>query len=135
MKEQRKLIRWIKEHKKQLIIAGISIVTLILVVLGLKNRESIKALWDSLKKTVEQPTAHVATIAFTEETAKPVIENVPKGLIQHREVIPHDVAKHLRNLPLGQQASEMKRATALENGFVLAEGQTWVIDYATGAAA
>ncbi len=134
MKEQRKLIQWIKKHKKQLIIAGVSIGTLVLVILGLKNRESIKTLWDSLKKTVEQPTAHKAMIASAEETAKPVIEDVTKGLAQHREVIPHDVAKHLRNLPLGQQASEKKKATALENGFELTEGQTWVSDYATGAA-
>ena len=135
MKEQRKLILWIKEHRKQLIIAGIGIGAFILVVLGLKNRESIKALWGLLKSIGEQPTIHVAKIVPTEETAKPVIKNVVEDMVKHREVIPHDVVKHVRNLPLGQRASEKKIATALENGFELAEGQTWVIDYATGVAA
>ena len=37
MEDRKSLIRWIKDHKKQLIIAGISIGTLILIILGIKN--------------------------------------------------------------------------------------------------
>lgn len=134
MKEQWNLIQWIKEHKKQLIIAGISIGALIAIVLGIKNREAIKGLWNSLRKVAEKPTV-AATKVVPIEAPTPVVEDVVTVVVQHHENIPHDVAKHLRNLPLGQHASAEKIATALENGFELAEGQTWVTNYATGVAA
>lgn len=134
MKEQRKMIRWIREHKKALIIAGISIGTLIAIVLGIKNREAIKALWASLRKVAEKPAVH-AMKAPPVEAAHPAVEDVVTVVAQHRETIPFDVAKHIRNLPDGWHASADKIATALENGFELAEGQTWVSDYMKGVAA
>ena len=48
------LITWIKAHKTELIIVGISIPTIIAVILGIKNKDAIKALWDSLKTAVEE---------------------------------------------------------------------------------
>ena len=71
MEDRKSLIRWIKDHKKQLIIAGISIGTLILIILGIKNRAAIKAVWDSLKGVVKHPTAKAA-----EEVAK-VVTDIP----------------------------------------------------------
>lgn len=134
MKEQRKLIRWIKEHKKMLIIAGISIASLIAIVLGIKNSESIKALWSSLRKVTEKAAAP-ATRVPPLRPVHPVVENTAAVAIQNSETIPFDVAKHIRNLPDGWHASADKIATALENGFELAEGQTWVVDYMKGVAA
>ena len=134
MKEQRKLIRWIREHKKALIIAEISIATLIAIVLGIKNREAIKGLWASLRKAVEKPAAHVAKVPPV-ETGRPAVEEVIAVVAQRSETIPFDVSKHIRNLPDGWHASADKIATALENGFELAEGQTWVTEYAKGVAA
>ena len=134
MIEQRKLIRWIREHKKALIIAGVSIGTLIAIVLGIKNREAIKALWASLRKVAEKPAVHAMKVPPI-EAAHPAVEDVVTVVAQHRETIPFDVAKHVRNLPDGWHASADKIATALENGFELAEGQTWVSDYMKGVAA
>lgn len=51
MEEQKRgFIEWIKVHKKELLIAGISVTAIIAAVLGYRNRESIVALWDTLKK-------------------------------------------------------------------------------------
>ena len=72
MEDRKSLIRWIKDHKKQMIIAGISIGTLILIILGIKNRAAIKAVWDSLKGVVKHPTAKAA-----EEVAK-VVTDIPQ---------------------------------------------------------
>ncbi|NLS86180.1 MAG: hypothetical protein GXZ14_11410 [Ruminococcaceae bacterium] len=47
------IIAWIKAHKKQLIFAGISIPTVIMITLGLKNKDAIKALWDELRDEIE----------------------------------------------------------------------------------
>lgn len=45
---------WIKAHKKQLVFIGISIPTLIAIVLGLKNKDAIKELFDNLKGEIEK---------------------------------------------------------------------------------
>ena len=134
MKEQKKLIRWIHEHKNALIIAGISIGTLILTVLGIKNREAIKALWTSLQKVAEKPAIHASMVPPIEPVST-AAKDVVTVAAQHSDAIPFDVAKHIRNLPAGWHASPDKIATALENGFELAEGQTWVSDYMKGVAA
>ena len=134
MNEQKKLIRWIREHKKALIIAGISITTLIAIVLSIKNREVIKGFWNSLQKVIDKSAVQVANLPPV-ETANPVLEDVVTVVAQHRESLPFDVSKHIRNLPEGWHASADKVATALENGFDLAEGQTWVMHYAKGVAA
>lgn len=134
MTERRKLIQWIREHKKALIIAGISIATLIAIVLGIKNREAIKGLWASLRKVAEKPAAHAVKVTPL-EPASPAVEDKVTVVARHRETIPFDVSKHIRNLPDGWHASADKIATAQENGFELAEGQTWVTDYAKGMAA
>ena len=42
-----------KAHKKQLIIAGVSIPTIITIALGLKNKGALKKLCDGLKEKIE----------------------------------------------------------------------------------
>lgn len=43
-----------KAHKTQLILVGISIPTIIAVVLGRKNKDAIKALWDQLNEEIKK---------------------------------------------------------------------------------
>ena len=154
MKEQNKLVKWIKEHKKELILAGVSIGTLILVVLGIKNRDQIQKLSKQLKDLI-QPAAIKVTKEFAAAVAKPKAE-IPAEIVQTLaataetladavqepeiadavcEVIaisPQFVSKHLRNLHEGWNASPEKIATAAENGFNLIGNQTWVTSYSKG---
>ena len=46
-------VDWIKSHKKQLILAGISISTLIAIFVGVKNKYSLEKLWNILKEKIE----------------------------------------------------------------------------------
>jgi hypothetical protein len=48
------IVTWIKAHKKQLVLIGISIPTLIAIVLGLKNKDAIKELFDNLRDEIEK---------------------------------------------------------------------------------
>ena len=48
------IVTWMKAHKKQLALIGISIPTLIAIVLGLKNKDAIKELFDNLKDEIEK---------------------------------------------------------------------------------
>ena len=143
MAERKNLIQWVKEHKKQLIIAGIGIGTLILIIWGIKNRKTIESLLDSLKDAVKNPTAKNA-----EEISKAVMERalVPEPIplpepdpvivpvtASNLEELPFAVRRHIRNLPDGWHASPEKIEEALRNNITLMDGQTWVDSYLKGS--
>lgn len=139
MEDRRDLIQWIKEHKKQLIFAGIGVGTLILIVLGLKNQEEIKSVWKSLEEVAKRPAAKAV-----KETAKVMVEATPERVpdipsavvtVTAQETIPFEVSRHIRNLPDGWHASPEKVAEALKNNIILGEGQTWVDSYMKGCTA
>lgn len=134
MDERNGLICWIKEHKKELIIAGINIGTLILIVLGIKNREMVKVVWDSLRKTMKQPTSKVteAVTKVTVEIPLEPIQEVVTVVASNSETLPFEVSRHIRNLPEGWHASPEKIAEALKNNIILMNGQTWVDSYVKG---
>lgn len=134
MEEHKGIIRWIKEHKKELIIAGVSIEALVLVVIGIKNKDAIKELWESLKNTAIQTSLKVSDAA-TEVVMKAPIESFQNGvsnIASNSEAIPFEVRRHIRNLPEGWHASPEKIEEALKNSIILMDGQTWVDGYMKG---
>lgn len=133
MKEQNQMIQWIKAHKKQLILAGIGIAALIALVLGIKNKDTLKALWASLKGAVE-PTAERISDAVT-ATATEIPTETPALLLSNDPCVPQEVRRHIRNLHEGWHASPEKLAAAREMGIILQEGQTWVDNYMKGVCA
>ena len=48
------VIKWIKTHKTQLLLVGISIPALIALVLGLKNKFAIIKLWENLREEIKK---------------------------------------------------------------------------------
>lgn len=133
MKEQNQMIQWIKAHKKQLILAGIGIAALIALVLGIKNKNTLKALWASLKGTVE-PTAEIISNAVT-TTVTEIPTETPALLLSNDPRVAQEVRRHIRNLHEGWHASPEKLAAAREMGILLQEGQTWVDNYMKGVCA
>lgn len=137
MKERKGLIRWNKEHKKELIIAGISSGTLVLIILGIKNQDTIKAVWTSLQKAVKHSKVNVTeavtkvTVGIPQET----INEVVTAMASNSNSIPFEVSRHIRNLPYGWHASPEKAAEALKNNIILMDGQTWVDSYMKGGVA
>lgn len=134
-KEKKTFAQWVKEHKKELIIAGVSIAAIIAVIIGIKNHKALEEAWASLRKLVEKTPECIPvekTVAATE--AVPVKDIVEINIVT-ADRIPHDVAEHLRNLPEGWKASAEKIATAAEHGYDLLPGQTWVEAYRTGGLA
>ena len=145
-KEKKLFITWVKEHKKQLVIAGVSITAIVVAILAVKNRETLKKLWEELKDAIMDKTKSADQITV-ESTAPPVkvgeVVNVVE-VINHPTLmvvdnttidkIPFEVQKHVRNLAPGYHPSSEKIATALENGIELLPNQTWVRDYTKGLA-
>lgn len=136
MEEQKNgFIEWIKTHKKELLIAGVSITAIIAAVLVYQNRESIAALWDTMKKTSVSELP-VVTTASKVNLVTPTAVNTVEAVIEPTEKIvrslpqgPFEVTDHIRNLPEGWCASAGKIATAAEHGYELLPGQTWVERY------
>ncbi len=126
-------LEWINIHKKELIIAGISITTIIAIILGLKNRASIESYWKSLQQLLEKENHNNNSIART-----PVIKhsNIPSDSINNNIIpfskSPHLVREHIRTLPNGHNASMSKLEIAKNKGIQLLPGQTIVNSYTTG---
>ena len=143
MEEQKNgFIQWVKANKKELIIAGVSIAAIIGIIVGIKNKDKIMALWESLRKSVENspvkvPTASCEVVENIAHEPAQVVEVVSATEIikfpsNHKTQGPFDVCDHSRNLPDGWHASAKKITTAAEYGYNLKPGQTWVDTYTKG---
>ena len=134
-KEKKTFVQWVRERKKELIIAGVSIAAIIAVIIGIKNHKALEEAWASLRKLVEKTPECIPIdkTAMLKETIP--ARNIMEINIVTTDRIPHDVAEHLRNLPEGWKASAEKIATAAEHGYNLLPGQTWVEAYRTGGLA
>ena len=130
--EKKTVIDWIKEHKKQLIIAGVSIAAIVAVIFGIKNSQELEAVLDSLKKKIEKDPEKLLNNAVNKIEVHEIQETLirPENTVPIRHV-PHDVTEHIRNLPDGYKPSLQKLALAEERGIELLPGQTFVEKYRT----
>jgi len=112
----------INEHKNEIIIVGVTVTAVVGTVLIMKNWESIKRFIFSsdLKSNIRKKKDIIRT-----KTA-PISVGIKENVAVERVV---DVSKHIRKLPDGCYASLKKIESALENGFMLEEHQTWVDTY------
>lgn len=133
--EKKTFVNWIKEHKTELIIAGISITAIIAIIFGIKNHKALEEAWLSLRKLVEKTPETIPTIRSLPIEESASVKDMVEISIISVDRIPHGVAEHLRNLPEGWKASAEKIATAAEHGYDLLPGQTWVQAYQTGGVA
>ena len=125
---------WVKAHKKQLAIAGISIAALTALVLGLKNKDAIIELWTTLEKSICKVT-----------TAEPMVTKICDKVISVEDVVttarpytlpqaPVEIPQHIRNLPSGKYHSAEKAAEAIALNIELLPHQTLVDSYTKYAA-
>lgn len=133
--KEKKFKEWIKEHKKALVGAGVSITAIsALVILGIKNPQVLERIWGNLKSIVEKkPVGEIKT-----ESIEPIKEFLTK--IEPKDIIkttkkPHDVREHVRTLAKGYKPSEEKIKEAIEKGIELLSNQTIVDGYSTGVKA
>lgn len=127
-KQDKKLIKWVKAHKKQLIMAGISIPVIIGLIVTAKNTDAVSKLIDQLKTLFTEDVVSNAINVEEGGTVSPIYEI----LKETGSKAPHMVSEHIRNLPNGYHASDAKISEALRKGIELMEGQTLVDTYRTG---
>ena len=126
-------ITWIKSHKTELILAGISIATIIGIVLGIKNKDALMELWSALSKSINKAPARVATVGSTVATT-PVMETVASTRAYTSPTEVFDVSGHIRTMAEGWHHSAAKAAEAAALGIKLLPNQTLVNPYTKGGA-
>lgn len=131
-------LTWIKTNKKKLIIAGISVTAIIAVILGIKNKDALMEIWDSLKESIAKSPINIS------EKRVSVAEVVPDAILvvdsaATRSYTSHtslfDVTGHIRTLSEGRHHSKAKAVEAATAGMDLQANQTWVNPYTKGGAA
>lgn len=140
--EKKDFIAWVKDHKKELIIAGVSVATIIAIILGVKNKNVLLKLCSNLRASVMKAPAPVRQLTDVAPVTPPVpiIEHEKIPVVEATEVMrriqyPFDVSEHIRNLPPGWNASAEKMAEAEMLGITLLPGQTIVDGYTKGGLA
>lgn len=129
MEEKRKkCIQWVKEHKAEIIAAGVSVGAVIALLLGLSNWTSIEMKMEDLKKIIRKNPQSAVLTSLVENEVEAVSCATKRGAVR----IPHEVRMHPRNLPKGHNPSPSKIALAVEYGYTLLPGQTLVEGYHTG---
>lgn len=127
-----RIITWVKAHEKQLIIAGISVVAIIGIIAGLKNKEGIKSLLETLENSLSKTKKKTPELITKEQTMPPLAEKIPSVRTYTSPIKPFDVNDHIRNLPDGWHHSAEKVAEAAALGIDLLPGQTLVNRYTKG---
>lgn len=134
MSEKHKFVDWIKAHKKQLLIAGISVTAIIGIIIGLKNNEGIKELWEHLENSLSKTPEKLPESITVMQTAPPMIEEVIPVRVYTSPQEPFDVSQHIRNLSGGRHHSIEKAVEAAALGIDLLPHQTLVDTYTKCAA-
>ena len=131
MKKMKKLkdevLRWIKAHYKELIMAGINISGIVAAVLLCKNENvgELGSLFESIKLAAKKP---VSVIPGSQE----IIEETARSIDEISKKAPHEVGQHIRNLSNGKHPSAQKILEAAEKNIELLDNQTIVDAYSTG---
>lgn len=135
MEENKKgFIAWIKAHKKQLLIAGISVTSIICIIIGLKNKEAIKGLWEALESSLSKTPEKLPKSITIVQAEPPVVKEVIPVRLYTSPQEPFDVSQHIRNLSGGRHHSVEKAAEAAVLGIDLLPHQTLVDTYTKCAA-
>ncbi len=146
MNEKKSIIRWIKEHKSELIICGVSIAALIGVFLFVRNHEALEEQWKELldnilklKKSPEDINVFISNDVKIEpeirieDTTDKINFNPILDTIEDEEPVSYITVNvdnyNIRTLPEGWKHSQKKQEEADELGIYIALNQTIVDPY------
>ena len=115
---------WVKAHKRVLTIGGVSIISLIGIAIGFKNKDALAELLSSFSSPIEQ----AVPIEILATEAAQSIDDVP-STEDYIRLVEQYVRMHIRNLPEGQHHSLMKAAEAEMRDIDLLPNQTIVDSY------
>lgn len=119
---------WVKVHKKQLIIGGISISAVVGLYFGIRNKDTLIELWTSLEGNVNKVENALTTVPVVQASV-PAIETVTVPRTYTSPKMSFTVNQHIRTLAGGKHHSAEKAAEAAALGISLLSNQTLVDPY------
>ena len=125
---------WVIAHKKQLILAGISISVVLGIILGIKNKDALEELWTAMKLKIRNVPKTELIVEPISQTSTPQLQIVTAPHTYTRPQEPVNVGLHIRTLSGGRTHSAEKTAEALALGIDLLPNQTLVDPYTKYAA-
>ncbi len=135
MEENKKgFVDWVKDHKKQLLIAGISVTAIIGAIIGLKNMEAISELWETLEKSISKTPEKLPESFSIAQAVPPVFEEATPVRMYTSPRDSFGVSRHIRKLSGGRHHSAEKAAEAALLGIDLPPDHTLVDAYTKYAA-
>lgn len=129
-----RVLKWIKEHKKELILAGIGVTSFIGILMGIKHKEDIAAMWDELKEKVQKLSTTAGKEPVIEIESTRNVDAIKDVRVYTKPQEPQEVSRHLRMLQEGMHHSSQKAAEAEALGISLLPNQT-IVDSHTRYAA
>lgn len=128
--KRRGVLKWIKEHKKQLLAGGICLATLCLVIFTIKSVDDLNKLLENMKKAVKGNHIGITSAPIKDSISENVTTSIKITRSAPKEMF--TVHGFPRKLPYGQHASLEKKREAALNGIILLPNQTYVADYTKG---
>lgn len=119
-----------KEHKKEIAIGAIILLSVVTAVLIVKNRDAIYSTMRSSK--IEGILTN--NIDIRNRAGSLISESVEKSITSNLGLSDINVREHIRNLPEGWHPSVSKLELAEKCGYILDEHQTLVNAYTRAAA-
>ncbi|MCH4056709.1 MAG: hypothetical protein LKE89_01990 [Lactobacillaceae bacterium] len=128
--KKKSFIEKAKEHKKEIAIGAVAILSVVTIVLVVKNKTTIEA---AIKST--HTKGGLANSLKTRNNVAPTISEVtPTNIPSNAPIVEINVRGHIRNLPEGWNPSASNKEAARNLGYCLDEHQTWVNPYTKIAA-
>lgn len=120
---------WVKVHKKQLILTGVSITTIVGIILGIKNKYAFAELWASLANSIKEVSVSKATAITVNQSYVSVPDAFHPVRTYTTSIEAFDVSRHIRTMTADKHHSAAKAAEAAALGITLLPNQTLVKPY------
>lgn len=78
--EKKSFITWVKEHKSQLLLAGISVTAVLATAVGLRNKDTLIDFWNTIKKEIEKGSLY--SVKWFEKASLEDLEKARKSVQQ-----------------------------------------------------
>ncbi len=128
---EHKIWDWLKSHKTELIVAGVSIAAITGLILGMKNKDTVLEFLKTTKSKIKSVSLEINTL----QDDNVILESSKTTRIYTAPQNPYNVDWHIRNMSGGRHHSAEKEAEALALGIELLPNQTIVDSYTKGLAA
>ncbi|MDE1549833.1 hypothetical protein [Jeotgalibaca caeni] len=128
--KKKSLFERVKDHKKEIVAGTVIILSVVAIVLVVRNKDSLMA---SIKSSDTEGSLN-KNLEIKSNVAPTISGAIPTSISDNSPIATTIVIGHVRNLPEGWKPSTNKLELARNLGYFLEEHQTWVNSYTKAVA-